>query len=69
MKKILDIAKSILLYAGMYPEEYEQIVPDMQRENRKSLMAFSLIAFCRHLLLCQYSVSLRNHFGHCDETG
>ena len=45
MNKIKEYIKREIFYAGMSQEEYRQILSDIQKENRKSLMSFSAIAF------------------------
>ena len=41
MNRLMNNLKRILLYAGMSQEDYRLIYPDMRKENRRSLMAFS----------------------------
>ena len=45
MKRFKDFIKGELLYAGLTKEDYNRIIPDMQRENRKSLLVFSGVSF------------------------
>lgn len=44
MKKLINRFKNYMLYAGLSKEEYDDIVVEINADNRKSLMAFSLIA-------------------------
>lgn len=50
MNQVLGSMKKTLLYAGMSPKDYRLICPDMRKENKRSLMAFSAIT-CVFLLV------------------
>lgn len=56
MDMIKDHIRRMMLYAGMSKEEYDDICQDMRRENRGSLMAFSIVAFI--VLLVMFLLSL-----------
>ena len=55
MNRLMKNLKEMLLYAGMSPEDYRLIYPDMCKENRRSLMAFSGITAA--FLLVMFLVS------------
>ena len=46
----MEKLKKYLWYGGIGREEYEQILPEIRKDNRKSLMAFSLVA-CGFLIV------------------
>lgn len=40
MKRFKEFIKGELLYAGLSKEDYNRIIPDVQKENKTSLIVF-----------------------------
>lgn len=45
MKRFKEFIKGELLYAGLSKEDYNRIIPDVQKENKTSLIVFSGVSF------------------------
>ena len=55
MKEKENSVKNYLIYAGIPPEKYKVVEPEIHRENRNCLLAFSAVAVLG--LMEMYSLS------------